>query len=335
MLDFMKVGDSRHGSETAVGAAVRWELQEILGSGPLTEKNVKRMLGVVEHSLPLLQTVMGGNPRKGFGGVIAGRPTPLGVIPLDEFQDAWGAPGSAMSFLGNGHARYALTLARIAVRRGRDAMNRRGDGSPVEAKPLEPALRSMLERLLAEPYVPVNAKRIQRLLDAILRLMIALGPTKDRVVTTNMFSSGLPGLSGLWGAGIADDFVSLSNPVGEIVGDVVAGAADLGGPALAPSPPSETFGAKLVREILAMVPVVANARNNTPENLVMAIATAEREGMPELAAKLRKTLGVERPEEGEDPITSAEDESAATVDVTMSDGHVEPECTSDCVVVTP
>lgn len=72
-------------------------------------------------------------------------------------------------------------------------------------------------------------------------------------------------------------------------------------PPLVTSPPVETFGAKIIREIMAMAPVLMNAQRNTPENMVLAIAAAEREGMPKLAAKLRKIMGVEKHEEQETP----------------------------------
>lgn len=279
----MKVGDSQYGGETRVGAAVRWELQEALRSGPLTEKNVRRMIQIVDRSLPMLQAIMGATPRKDlFEGVIAGRPTPLGVIPLHEFQEAWG--GGFMEILGHGHARYLAALVRIAARRAHRSVTRGHEDEPTtDAKSLEPALRGMLERLLEGPYVPVTAKKIQRLLDAILRLVVALGHDVNRVVEDAPRGS----------LGALQSF--MGSDVSELVGGGFAADESPGEPfpALAPSSPTETFGAKLVREILAMMPMVANAKNNTPENLVMAIVAAEREGMPELAKKLRKLLGVE------------------------------------------
>lgn len=60
-----------------------------------------------------------------------------------------------------------------------------------------------------------------------------------------------------------------------------------------PQPPeqaSETFGARMLRELLATLPAMLRKNNEDPLAIVAAIADAREHGMPDLAAKLEQRL---------------------------------------------
>lgn len=62
---------------------------------------------------------------------------------------------------------------------------------------------------------------------------------------------------------------------------------------LATAPAAETFGVTAIREIIAAIPKVVGQRNESPSEIISAIAMAEARGMKKLAAQLKKKLGVE------------------------------------------
>ena len=70
---------------------------------------------------------------------------------------------------------------------------------------------------------------------------------------------------------------------------------------LAPSPPAETYATNAIREVIAALPRVLAMQHQNPSELVRAIALAENTGMPGLAVKLRRQLGIESPEEPTKP----------------------------------
>lgn len=303
--------------ETLVGAAVRTQLRAILDSGPLTEESVAKMSRLVETSVPLLRVAAGGEPgtrrRRLRDGVTAGIKTILGVIPMDEWSEEFGP------YPGGSKIHRIKTLAKIVVKRvGRrvsDAID--GEIHAEEAASLDASLRVKVAMLLEQPYTPPVAKRLEDLLDAIMGLLKALGPAKDRVPggrrpRLSGTSSGWSSYQPSYSSSLAP--VMMPNPGQPAIQDL---ANVFGQPAteddeeeveessddepLVTSPPVETFGAKLVREIMAMAPALMNAQRNTPENMVLAIVAAEREGMPKLAEKLRRLMGLEKPEEQETP----------------------------------
>lgn len=55
---------------------------------------------------------------------------------------------------------------------------------------------------------------------------------------------------------------------------------------------AETFGAKMIREVLPMIQQMNQNKNDTPEKLVGGIAAAEAAGLTDVAESLRKRLGV-------------------------------------------
>jgi hypothetical protein len=63
----------------------------------------------------------------------------------------------------------------------------------------------------------------------------------------------------------------------------------------------ETYGAKLLREIMANIGPLTAAMRDTPGALVMALADARRNGLDDVAAILEKRLGVEPPKNGKKP----------------------------------
>lgn len=327
-------------TETIIGASIRVQLLEILAFGPLSEDRVEWMCNIVEESLPLLQTTMGLKVKRPASppsrGAVAGVPTVLGFIPLPEWCEAWGRGEGGRIRHAKTVAKIAFRRAKEKLFAAADA-----EIATEEAKDLEPALRAKLVALLNQPYTPPVAKRLERLLGAISPLYQALGPAADRVKRGKKVQPGNYGFysPGVYASANyapltpppvgavepgEDPNVALAeqqlasmpefsmasfqsalngapmpNPtVGGLDVDVDEGEE---APPLVSSPPVETFGAKIIREIMAMAPVLMNAQRNTPENMVLAIAAAEREGMPKLAAKLRKIMGVEKHDEQETP----------------------------------
>jgi hypothetical protein len=64
---------------------------------------------------------------------------------------------------------------------------------------------------------------------------------------------------------------------------------------------AETYGATVIRELLPALKSFVQTKNETPEALVLAIATARREGMTDLAMELEQKL-VGKKLEGARPI---------------------------------
>lgn len=52
----------------------------------------------------------------------------------------------------------------------------------------------------------------------------------------------------------------------------------------------EQFGAQAIRQLVSMVPEILNARSNTPDKLMKAIALAKKEGHHDIAEALKKKL---------------------------------------------
>lgn len=72
------------------------------------------------------------------------------------------------------------------------------------------------------------------------------------------------------------------------LGEGPGGLPTYGSLALGP----ETFGAKMLREILPVIQQMNQAKSDTPEKLVEGIAAAEAAGLDDVAEQLRKRLGV-------------------------------------------
>lgn len=74
----------------------------------------------------------------------------------------------------------------------------------------------------------------------------------------------------------------------DLTTDQESGADVIGiGPA---APDAETFGTKMIRELLASVPDMLRMQRENPGSLVQAIAVARSKGMPDVAAALEKRL---------------------------------------------
>lgn len=81
----------------------------------------------------------------------------------------------------------------------------------------------------------------------------------------------------------------------KVVADVGGAMESLAGPNEAPpiEQQAETFGARMMREILAILPAITHKSGEDPRAIVAAIAEARDRDMPELAAALeRKLLGI-------------------------------------------
>jgi hypothetical protein len=59
----------------------------------------------------------------------------------------------------------------------------------------------------------------------------------------------------------------------------------------------ETFGAKILRELVNVIPHIARVNREDPAKLIEAIAAAEKHGMTELAADLKERLTNPKPPE--------------------------------------
>jgi hypothetical protein len=77
-----------------------------------------------------------------------------------------------------------------------------------------------------------------------------------------------------------------------VVADNKGAMESLTGPDEAPPPEvaSETFGARMLRELFATLPMMLRKNNEDPLAVVAAIADARDRGMPDLAAKLEQKL---------------------------------------------
>ncbi len=271
-------------------------------------------------------------------GAIAGVPTVLGIIPLAEWCEAWGRGDGGRIRHAKTVAKIVFRRAKEKLFAAADAEIATEEAKDLEpalraklvallSQPYTPPVAKRLERLLgaisplyqalgpatdrvkrgkkvqpgsyspgvyasaAQPsgyYVPLTPPPIG-----------AVEPGEDpNLAMAEQQLASMPEFS-MASFQSALNGTPMPNPtVGGLDVDVDDGEE---APPLVSSPPVETFGAKIIREIMAMAPVLMNAQRNTPENMVLAIAAAEREGMPKLAAKLRKIMGVEKHDEQETP----------------------------------
>lgn len=328
-------------TETIIGASVRVQLLEILAFGPLSEDRVEWMCNIVEESLPLLQTTMGLKVKRPASplprGAIAGVPTVLGIIPLAEWCEAWGRGDGGrirhaktvakIVFRRAKEKLFAAADAEIATEEAKDLESvLRAKLVALLSQPYTPPVAKRLERLLGaiSPLYQALGPATDR-----VKRGKKVQPGNSGFYSPGVYASAQPvGYAPLTPVGTVEpgedpnlalaeqqvysmpewsmaSFQSALNgtpmPNPTVGGLDVDCEEDEEAPPLVASPPIETFGAKIIREIMAMAPVIMNAQRNTPENMVLAIAAAEREGMPKLAAKLRKIMGVEKHDEQETP----------------------------------
>lgn len=137
-------------------------------------------------------------------------------------------------------------------------------------------LRSDLTSIMANPFGLKTLMKMKRMLSAISRLAHTSDKLYDatgnyRVADTSKFT--------------LDD----SDSIGD-------SNEDYDDKPYSTSSPQENYGAKMLREILAMVPMLIKAQqesNVSPVDLVQAIALAESNGQDDLAAQLKMKLGLE------------------------------------------
>jgi hypothetical protein len=309
-------------TETTVAAGVRQHLRSMLEK-PLTAAHASEMLRVVQSSLALLRTIKAGRatitPRRG-GPFVAGFPTSFGVMPLsDLYADATlevafrRTVGIAKFVVRGIGGRVLNKIHEAAFGAAHEVASEAERGATLA---LEDGMRERLAQMLEAPFTIPNAVRIERFLMAAVPLLQVLGPAVDHtppkarvgfVCTTDDTDPAAFG-----GATPTPPTVA-ANPGGALIdtteGDESSEDADedtqnlFGAEPPAwntqTSPPNETFGARMIREIMAALPLIVSSQKQTPEAMVLAIASAEREGMPKLAAKLRRLMGVEKPEEKE------------------------------------
>ena len=154
----------------------------------------------------------------------------------------------------------------LAKARWRQEINRRGyEGRlPVASERLAETLRAELRAILDNEGKPFDLQVARHVYDFAIAakdlLTVSVKSVEDamRVVADN--NGAMESLTG------ADD----------------------------PQPPevvSETFGARIMRELFALMPsVLRNKNNEDPLAIVAAIADARERGMPDLAAKLEQKL---------------------------------------------
>jgi hypothetical protein len=153
----------------------------------------------------------------------------------------------------------------LAKARWRQEINKRGyEGRlPVSSEHLSEALRTELRAILDNDGKPFDLQVARHVYDFAIAakdlLTVSVKSVEDamRVVADN--NGAMESLTG------ADD----------------------------PQPPeqvSETFGARIMRELLATLPAVLRKSNEDLHSLVGAIADARDRGMPDLAAKLEQRL---------------------------------------------
>jgi hypothetical protein len=326
-------------AETPVAAAIRAQLRVMLGDGPLTPKRAEKMHQFVEKSFPVIQLMKTNfNDSRAPGTLMrvqAASPTPFGLMSLSSFFMSSTSVSDGIkrvALLGAFVARRAVDKAQVI---GADLLTRILDDDSAKAQPeVGAVLAARLARMLEQPYTIAMARRIDDVLTGALPLLKALAPAQDYLSGSQPPQPG-PQITN---AGVsyinASTFQMSSNP-GSIMNDFMPVTSGSYGVAeslpegenegydaplpegadddedededepsapvqpLVTSSANETFGARMIREIIGAIPVLANAQRNTPENMVLAIVAAERAGMPQLARRLRKSIGL--PEENEVP----------------------------------
>jgi len=142
------------------------------------------------------------------------------------------------------------------------------------------AIREEIHALTAEgPFTIARAMKVKRIAQASVLILRSLSDS------------------------VADKAPDPKLPLFESLADTAESfAADEGdlGP-IAPAPFAETHATTIMREVIAAVPRFLAMQHSNPYELVRAIAHAEACGMSELATKLRRQLGVEKPEESTPP----------------------------------
>jgi hypothetical protein len=103
---------------------------------------------------------------------------------------------------------------------------------------------------------------------------------------------------------------------------------------LAPmAPPSaETFGAKMIREVLAAMPGIEDAKTKTPAAMVSAIVLARQNGLTDVSAELEKQL-VGRVLDGDRPVTEVH--LVGLIPKRVEDYLGPPRCDFDVLVGSP
>ncbi len=130
-------------------------------------------------------------------------------------------------------------------------------------------IRKLAEACEKDPNDPRAFLMIEKFA-SMARDVVAMTGTIDASLGTNPLLSSSPSVSNY----------------------LLPGYSAIGQNPLAPSPGSETFGATSIREIVSAM------SRKKPEDIVSAIAEAEKNGMPDLAAELREQLGLPRESSG-------------------------------------
>ena len=133
------------------------------------------------------------------------------------------------------------------------------------SKPLVKAVRKELQRLLDAPDLDLG-----RLGHMALQAedLLAFTSTPEDVMRGKQTSSGMEPNVGL----------SAMSSSAETYGATIMSSS------------AETYGATIIRELMPALKSLTQSKNETPEQLVFAIATARREGMTDLAAELETKL---------------------------------------------
>ena len=147
--------------------------------------------------------------------------------------------------------------------------------------------RQEINRRGYEGRLPVASERLAETLRAELReILDNNGKPFDLNVAKHVYDFAI----------VAKDLLTVSV---KTVEDVVNVIADNNGPmeslttAIDPTPPesaSETFGARIMRELFALMPSALRKTNEDPLSIVAAIADARERGMYDLATKLEHRL---------------------------------------------
>jgi hypothetical protein len=145
--------------------------------------------------------------------------------------------------------------------------------------------RQELNKRGYEGKLPVASERLAETLRAELRAILDNdGKPFDLQVARHMYDFAIA----------AKDLLTVSVKTVEdamrVVADNQGAMESLTGPSdpLPPEVASETFGARIMRELLALMPTVR--KNEDPLTIVAAIADARDRGMPDVAAKLEQKL---------------------------------------------
>jgi len=148
-------------------------------------------------------------------------------------------------------------------------------------------LRNALIKIIDEPMTVATLNRIERVAESGAMVLRALGGVAEAIsgIKTEQLSDGEP---------------------------------------ITAAPPAETFGARMIQELMAMVPQLMGKKNEDPRKLVDALIAARRAGMTDVAAELEVRLvgkpfseiGAVGPVSAEDEVTDlpqAEVESGAHI----------------------